>query len=597
MNLEAITISCASCGGALDITEGKGVVKCAYCDMSSVLPRFVTKEKQEAYNSAVRYRRAREFDKATNIFERLLADFSDDAELHWSLLMCKYGVVFVDDPRTGTTHPTLLRMQNKPFIEDEEYKLALQNARDDEERNIYKGYAETIKKIQDKYYNIAESEKPFDIFISYKESDVNGQRTEDSLIAHHLYDKLTAKGYKVFYSRMSLKEVVGEEYEPYIYAALNSAKLMILVSTKMEYLESIWVKNEWSRFLQMMEKDTNKHIIIAYKSLNPYEFPNELRGIQGANLSIAGSDMDLISAADKYIAVKSQQHDDKKAAKKLMEYIEGEVLNGNFSEAHNVACDYLKQYDDTTGMVHIYRLLADNELKTLEELMDSNIPFINSGDFKYALINSQDSNIKDKLETMQSVYLENKKRDELIQAKSDYINKIYYNGLKLIDSFKIRKIKKGITELEKIKHVQNVPETIKKARSKIRKIRFTRIRKLLTLIAVLVVLFFTLKYVSENYIKAKDITANFVTDDDIDVFLSQYISDKMGNTMIWLVLLGPLAAALISGAITFFIVDDFPPAIGVGILGFILYCVLLIIGLDLICNIPGYATIMFVIGD
>ena len=47
----------------------------------------------------------------------------------------------------------------------------------------------------------------------------------DSVIAQDVYDALTEKGYRVFFSRITLEDKLGTEYEPYIFAALNSAKV------------------------------------------------------------------------------------------------------------------------------------------------------------------------------------------------------------------------------------------------------------------------------------------------------------------------------------------------------------------------------------
>ncbi len=53
----------------------------------------------------------------------------------------------------------------------------------------------------------------YDIFICYKETDDLGERTIDSVIAQDVYSALTDKGYKVFFSRISLEDKLGQEYE------------------------------------------------------------------------------------------------------------------------------------------------------------------------------------------------------------------------------------------------------------------------------------------------------------------------------------------------------------------------------------------------
>ena len=61
---------------------------------------------------------------------------------------------------------------------------------------------------------------------------------------------------------------LGQEYEPYIFAALNSAKIMLAFGTDYEYFNAVWVKNEWSRFLKLMAKDKEKHLIPCYKGID-----------------------------------------------------------------------------------------------------------------------------------------------------------------------------------------------------------------------------------------------------------------------------------------------------------------------------------------
>ena len=67
------------------------------------------------------------------------------------------------------------------------------------------------------------------------------------------------------------------EYEPVIFSALNTAKLMLVVGTSRENLESVWVRNEWSRYRRMMERDNSKKMAVVFKNMDPgRDFPPEL---------------------------------------------------------------------------------------------------------------------------------------------------------------------------------------------------------------------------------------------------------------------------------------------------------------------------------
>ena len=97
----------------------------------------------------------------------------------------------------------------------------------------------------------------------------------DSVIANDIYHQLKQEGFKVFYAAISLEDKLGKEYEPYIFSALNTAKVMLALGTKPEYFNAVWVKNEWSRFLKIMKKDRSKLLIPCYRDMDPYELPEE----------------------------------------------------------------------------------------------------------------------------------------------------------------------------------------------------------------------------------------------------------------------------------------------------------------------------------
>ena len=147
-------------------------------------------------------------------------------------------------------------------------------------KEMYREKAKEIDRIQQSILEVAAQEDPYDIFICYKETAENGDRTIDSVIAQDVYDELTAKGYRVFFSRITLEDKLGQEYEPYIFAALNSAKVMLAFGTDYEYYNAVWVKNEWSRFLQLIAKGEKKTLIPCYKNIDAYDMPKEFAKLQ-----------------------------------------------------------------------------------------------------------------------------------------------------------------------------------------------------------------------------------------------------------------------------------------------------------------------------
>ena len=203
--------------------------------------------KATCHTRANRLRSMCEFDKAYSVYESIVADFPEEAEAYWGLVLCKYGIEYVDDPTTGKKIPTCHRSSFDNVMEDGNFELVMEYA-DTIARPVYRTEAKEIERLRSGILEMSSKEEPYDIFICYKETDDKGDRTVDSLIAQDVYDALTEKGYRVFFSRISLEDKLGQEYGPYIFAALHSAKVMLAFGTCYDHYNAVWVKNEWSRF-------------------------------------------------------------------------------------------------------------------------------------------------------------------------------------------------------------------------------------------------------------------------------------------------------------------------------------------------------------
>lgn len=268
---------CKMCGANLNIEEGATVAVCEYCDTQQTVPVANDEKKMTLFSRANRLRAACEFDKAAGIYESIVSEFPEEAEAYWGLILCKYGIEYVDDPATGKKIPTCHRSSFDSIMDDPDFEQTMENA-DSVARKVYREEAKYIDGVQKGILEISGMEEPYDIFICYKETDDTGSRTVDSVIAQDVYDALTEKGYKVFFSRITLEDKLGQEYEPYIFAALNSAKIMLAFGTDYEYYNAVWVKNEWSRFLSLIEKGAKKTLIPCYKGIDAYDMPKNLLG-------------------------------------------------------------------------------------------------------------------------------------------------------------------------------------------------------------------------------------------------------------------------------------------------------------------------------
>lgn len=301
-----LTIKCKMCGGTIEFETGATVGVCDSCGTKQTLPRLNDDRKANLYDRANHFRRNNEYDKAMSIYEQILNEDSTDAESYWSIVLCKYGIEYVEDPTTHKRVPTVNRAQFTSVVADEDYKKAIEYA-DISQKIIYEEEAATIDQIQKGILEISEKEEPFDVFICYKETDNNGRRTQDSVLANDLYHQLVQEGFKVFFSRITLEDKLGSAYEPYIFAALNSAKVMVVLGTKPEHFNAVWVKNEWSRYLSLIKKGDKKMLIPAYRDMDPYDLPEEFSHLQAQDMTKLGFMQDLIRGIKKIIGTDNRQ--------------------------------------------------------------------------------------------------------------------------------------------------------------------------------------------------------------------------------------------------------------------------------------------------
>ena len=247
------------------------------------------------------FRRQFEYDKAISIYEQILHEDSSDAEIYWLMVLCRFGIEYVKDPSSGRRIPTINRVQYTFVTSDDNYLSALRYA-DSAQKAQYTEDALEIEKIQKEILKISKEEKPFDIFICYKETDNAGRRTMDSVLANDMYHQLTQEGYKVFFSRITLEDKIGSAYEPVIFAALNSAKIMIAVGTCKEHYEAVWVKNEWKRYMALIHAGAKKTLIPAYRDMNPYDLPEDFAYLQAQDMGKLGFMQDLLHGIRKILS-------------------------------------------------------------------------------------------------------------------------------------------------------------------------------------------------------------------------------------------------------------------------------------------------------
>ena len=383
---------CKMCGGALEINNNETVATCEYCGTQQTLPKLDDDRRANLYDRANHFRRNNEFDKAMGIYEQILNEDNTDAEAYWSLVLCRYGIEYVEDPSSHKRIPTVNRAQFTSIFDDDNYKSALQYA-DGYQRSIYEEEAKAINEIQKGILAISQKEEPFDVFICYKETDNNGRRTPDSVLANDLYHQLTQEGFKVFFARITLEDKLGSAYEPYIFAALNSAKVMVVLGTKPEFFNAVWVRNEWSRYLALIKQGQKKMLIPAYKDMDPYDLPEEFSHLQAQDMSKLGFMQDLIRGIKKIA-----QADAPKTTVVKETVISGGNANtapllkrafmfledGDWNSA-NEYCEKVLDIDPENASAYLGKLLSELRVRKQEALKEQAEPFDHNNNYQKAV--------------------------------------------------------------------------------------------------------------------------------------------------------------------------------------------------------------------
>lgn len=384
---------CKMCGGTLEFKPGDTVAVCDSCGTKQTLPKLDDDRRANLYDRANHFRRSNEYDKAMGIYEQILAEDNTDAEAYWSLVLCRYGIEYVEDPATHRRVPTVNRAQFTSIFDDDNYKSALHYA-DAAQREVYESEAKAINEIQKGILAISQKEQPFDVFICYKETDAGGRRTPDSVLANDLYHQLTQEGFKVFFARITLEDKLGTAYEPYIFAALNSAKVMVVLGTKPEYFNAVWVKNEWSRYLALVKNSGGKKMLIpAYKDMDPYDLPEEFSHLQAQDMGKLGFMQDLIRGIKKIISADAP----KAAVKETVVVSGGSVAvepllkrafmfleDGNWQEA-DTYCEKVLDQDPENAQAYLGKMMAQLHITAKEELPNCATELAQNDNYQKAL--------------------------------------------------------------------------------------------------------------------------------------------------------------------------------------------------------------------
>jgi tetratricopeptide (TPR) repeat protein len=223
-------IRCSSCGSTDIENIGGDMGKCSHCGSTMIIPKKQG-EIISLLNNAYIYRANFNYDLAIKSYQFILEKDSNELAAYEGILLSEYGIEYVKDSYTGKMIPTCHRAHFKSILEDPYYQTLITLA-SDEQKTVIEQKVKEIDKLQKAIERQLKNEESYDVFISYKDKDKNGDKTEDALIARQIYEELSNKNYRVFFAEKSLEDRVGSEYEPIIFKALHTSKIFILVLYK-----------------------------------------------------------------------------------------------------------------------------------------------------------------------------------------------------------------------------------------------------------------------------------------------------------------------------------------------------------------------------
>ena len=152
-------LKCKMCGGDLEIQQGTTIAECEYCGTPQTIPSLDNEKKMLQFERAERLRKNCEFDKAAGVYETIVSEFTDEAEAYWGLVLCKYGIEYVDDPATKKKVPTCHRTSFDSVMDDSNYERVVRLAPTRESidkiyrmRDYFTTYAERYDYVPDPYY-------------------------------------------------------------------------------------------------------------------------------------------------------------------------------------------------------------------------------------------------------------------------------------------------------------------------------------------------------------------------------------------------------------------------------------------------------------
>lgn len=413
-----------------------GLVTCEFCGMKRTVPKRETKPAALTYLMLAEHDlEVCEFDKAYTGYQKAAEADGTESEAYFGMALARFKVQYLKD-FTGEQvrlQPVCHEITDKMFTEDKNYRKAL-SLSTETQRGQYEKQAKEIDYINREFAALKAQGAKYDCFLCVKVTNESGGHTEDSHTATTLYHELKKAGYSPFYSEEEVRGRTGADYEALILYALWSSRCMLVICSNEEYLQTPWVKNEYTRFIKMLreEEKEDRSIAIVFGD-TPVE---KLAGVQGKIQGIPFKSYDALDRirafVDRFVVKEAPElarkdygnvaYQKKRALKTGVEKrrltvtgggevtvsdkaklnLASEMLSrGDFTAAIRF-CDQLIKDNPQNGEAYRMRFLAENQCFDTEEFVSKQVVSENFADLEKAIAATKNQTQRKKLYTLLS---------------------------------------------------------------------------------------------------------------------------------------------------------------------------------------------------
>lgn len=144
------------------------------------------------------------------------------------------------------------------------------------------GFCESCKNSYSLDYGFENTE----VYICCKESNAQGGRTKDSIIAEELYKKLSNHKINIFCERQSAPTLFGDDLQAANYQAIYHSKIVLLVGTTSENFD--FLLSKYNTYFG------EKTVVPVYADVRPENLPHSLSRVQALNFNSIGAEADLL---------------------------------------------------------------------------------------------------------------------------------------------------------------------------------------------------------------------------------------------------------------------------------------------------------------